>query len=458
MEGVMMKNKDIYAVAVRKPDKEIAVEIQTHKDLSDKVKLFKLPIFRGMLAFVDSLVVGIKVLNYSASFFEEEEETQNKKKNEKQKSKGKDVEEDFEVEEVIATNNGAGNKAGNKEAAEEAAKKESSSSALFTVLAVLISIVMSVALFMVLPVLITNLLAKVVINQYLLAFIEGVVRLAIFIGYIILASQMNEIKRVFMYHGAEHKTINCIEHGYELSVENVKRQSRQHKRCGTSFMLLVVLISLVFFMIIPGGNLLWRVLSRVLLIPFIAGVSYEFIRLAGKSESKVVHVLSQPGLWMQGLTTKEPDDSMIEVAIKSVEAVFDWRAFLEKNEKKGKAAKSGTTKKNSSYVKQAQDTKKQTPPAKKSSDTKEAPEATAAASETPVQARSEVKASIGGLAYVGKVEDSEKPESAHSNQIGRNRGTAPIGIKPNIQLQSEEEDDDILRALDKYFDEGKKDD
>ncbi len=459
MEGVMMRNRDIYAVAVRKPDQEIAVDIQTYKDFSDKVKLFKLPIFRGMLAFVDSLVVGIKVLNYSASFFEEEEETRNRKRNGKQtKSMGKDVEADFEVEEVSTTKNSSANKAGRKVAAEKSEKKEEGSNTLLTVLAVLISIILSVALFMVLPVLLTNLFSKVITNYHLLALIEGVVRLGIFIGYIILASQMKEIKRVFMYHGAEHKTINCIEHGHELTVENVRWQSRQHKRCGTSFMLLVVLISLVFFMIIPSGNLLWRVLSRVILIPLIAGVSYEFIRLAGKSESKVVHVLSQPGLWMQGLTTKEPDDSMIEVAIKSVEAVFDWRAFLEKNGKKGTAAKGGNKKKNNSNMKQAQGTKKPTPPVKKTSDKKEAPDATAVASETPVKAHNEVKAGIGGLAYVGKVEASEKNVTAPANQIGRNRGTAPIDIKPNIQLHSDEEDDEILRALDKYFDEEKKDD
>lgn len=473
MEGVMMKNKDIYAVAVRKPNKDIVVEIQTHKDFSDKVKLFKLPIFRGMLAFVDSLVIGIKVLNYSASFFEEEEGTQGNKKNERQKkSKSEDIETDFEVEEVSVTNNNAGNKTDKtEEEVIKTEKKEDSSNALLMVLAVLISIVMSVALFMVLPVLLTNLLSKVVANQYVLALIEGVVRLAIFIGYIILASQMKEIKRVFMYHGAEHKTINCIEHGFELTVENVKKQSKKHKRCGTSFMLLVVLISLVFFMILPGGNLLSRVVSRVILIPVIAGVSYEFIRLAGKSESKVVHVLSQPGLWMQGLTTKEPDDSMIEVAIKSVEAVFDWRAYLKKYNKKGSTEKQ-ENKKNGEHrsMKQAQEEKKQTPPAKKTQekkqtppvkstpDEKEAPEATAAALETSVKTRSEVKAGIGGLAYTGKVEASEKNVNAPANQVGRYRRPTPIDIKPNIQLPSDDEDDDILRALDRYFDDGKKDD
>ncbi len=489
MEGVMMKNKDIYAVAVRKPDKEIAVEVNTHKDFSDKVKLFKLPIFRGMLAFVDSLVVGIKVLNYSASFFEEEEEAQTAKKKEKQKnSKSKNAEADFEVEEVTVQQNNSKNHHSKKEEVKKPEKKEENTNALFMALAVLISIIMSVALFMVLPVLLTNLFSKVVTNHYLLAFIEGIVRLAIFIGYIILASQMNEIKRVFMYHGAEHKTINCIEHGYELTVENVKWQSKQHKRCGTSFMLLVVLISLVFFMVIPSGNLVWRILSRVILVPFIAGVSYEFIRLAGKSESKVVNVLSQPGLWMQGLTTREPDDSMIEVAIKSVEAVFDWRAFLEKyngEETKGKAVVSisqGTKGKNSdnkskgqtpaksnpakqsnsnqnalkNSSKPAQD-KKQAAPVIEASDAKKAPEATAAAVESTVKARTEVKAQVGGLAYTGKVE-AEKSTEVHATQIGRNKGTPPVTIKPDIHLNADEEDDDILKALDKYFDEGHKGD
>ena len=487
MEGVMMKNKDIYAVAVRKPDNEIAVEVNTHKDFADKVKLFQLPIFRGMLAFVDSLVVGIKVLNYSASFFEEEEETQTPKKKDKQKkSKDKDSDTDFEVEDVASSYHENDNKADTK-----TVKKEDNSNALFMALAVLISIVMSVGLFMVLPVIVTNLFSKVVTNHYLLAFIEGVVRLVIFIGYIILASQMKEIKRVFMYHGAEHKTINCIENGFELTVENVKWQSKQHKRCGTSFMLLVVLISLVFFMIIPSGNLLWRVLSRIILVPFIAGVSYEFIRFAGKSESKVVNVISQPGLWMQGLTTKEPDDSMIEVAIKSVEAVFDWRAFLEKyrtGDSGAKAAKGKTQQKKAqtnvknstkkqqetkqqptnqeaasskqaaakNNAKTAQEGKKQPASGKVSSQTKEPNKASdiSAAALEESKPRTEIKAQVGGLAYTGKVEAAEKHSEVHPNQLGRNKGIAPVSMKPNIQLKSDEEDDDILKALDKFFDDG----
>ncbi|CUH93655.1 DUF1385 domain-containing protein [Herbinix luporum] len=293
IEGVMMRNKSDYAIAVRKPDNEIIVEKRNHKDFSDKVKLFKLPIFRGILAFVDSMVMGIKVINFSSSFFEEEEV-------QKQKSKNEESEKD---------------------------------NTLLMVLVVAASLAISIGLFMVLPVLISNLFKKLFDdNVFLLYLMEGILRLAIFIGYILAASQMKEIKRVFMYHGAEHKTINCLENGFELTVENVKWQSKAHKRCGTSFMLLVMLISLVFFMILRPPTLYWRILSRILLVPAIAGVSYEFIRLAGKSDNIIVNILSKPGLWMQALTTKEPDDDMIEVAIKSVEAVFDWRSFLETEE------------------------------------------------------------------------------------------------------------------------------
>ena len=134
-----------------------------------------------------------------------------------------------------------------------------------------------------------------------------------------------------MYHGAEHKCINCIEHGMELNVENVRRSSKEHKRCGTSFLLIVMVISILFFMVIRVDNLWLRIVSRIVLIPVIAGVSYEFLRLAGRSESRLVNLLSRPGLWMQGLTTSEPDDSMIEVAIRAVETVFDWRAYLAEN-------------------------------------------------------------------------------------------------------------------------------
>jgi uncharacterized protein YqhQ len=334
MEGVMMKNKDEYAVAVRKPNNEIAIEKSAYQDFSDKAKVFKLPIFRGMLAFVDSMVIGVKVLNYSASFFDEDDnETPTKKEKKLVKKKENKVEEevDFEVEDVSITHGMTDhlNNIDLEDKSDTLNKNVDKSNALLMALAVLISIVMSVTLFMVLPVLLTNLISSFIENRFLIAFIEGIVRLTIFIGYVLLASRLPDIKRVFMYHGAEHKTINCLENGYELTVENVKRQSKEHKRCGTSFMLLVILISLIFFMILPISNLALKVLSRIVLVPFIAGISYEFIRFAGKNDTKLVQLISKPGIWMQGLTTKEPDEKMIEVAIASVGAVFDWKEFLE---------------------------------------------------------------------------------------------------------------------------------
>lgn len=346
IEGVMMKNKDQYAVAVRKPNNEIVVEKNTHKDFSDKVRLFKLPIFRGMLAFVDSLLVGIKVINFSSSFIEEEEEITKEKKS--GKSKGKKTEDkDFVIEEIsIADNVEDTNTDTNRTKENDELKKTDKSDALLMVAAVVLSIGLSVTLFMILPVLVSGLLSNLIKNKFVNTLLEGVLRLVIFIGYVFAASLMPEIKRVFMYHGAEHKTINCLENGFELTVENVKWQSKQHKRCGTSFMLLVMLISLAFFMLIPTQNLWLRILSRVLLVPVIAGVSYEFIRLAGKSESKLVHILSKPGLWLQGLTTREPDDAMIEVAIQSVETVFDWKSFLNDQEMKAPGLKEEKIKKN----------------------------------------------------------------------------------------------------------------
>lgn len=346
IEGVMMKNKDQYAVAVRKPNNEIVVEKNTHKDFSDKVRLFKLPIFRGMLAFVDSLLVGIKVINFSSSFIEEEEEITKEKKS--GKSKGKKTEDkDFVIEEIsIADNVEDTNTDTNRTKEKDELKKTDKSDALLMVAAVVLSIGLSVTLFMILPVLVSGLLSNLIKNKFVNTLLEGVLRLVIFIGYVFAASLMPEIKRVFMYHGAEHKTINCLENGFELTVENVKWQSKQHKRCGTSFMLLVMLISLAFFMLIPTQNLWLRILSRVLLVPVIAGVSYEFIRLAGKSESKLVHILSKPGLWLQGLTTREPDDAMIEVAIQSVETVFDWKGFLNDQEMKASGIKEEKIKKN----------------------------------------------------------------------------------------------------------------
>ncbi|ROR31517.1 uncharacterized protein YqhQ [Mobilisporobacter senegalensis] len=295
IEGVMMKNKDVYAVAVRKPGKEIAIEKSTFVSISEKYKLFKLPIFRGILAFIESMMIGMKTLTFSASFYEEEEI-----------------------------------KPGKIETAFTKVFKEKAEKIVmgFTIL---LSIVMAIGIFMLLPFFIAEFFQSHIESQVTLAIIEGFIRILIFITYVVAISQMKDIKRVFQYHGAEHKTINCIEHGLELTVENVRIQSKEHKRCGTSFMLIVMFFSILFFLFIRTDTVWLRVIIRLLLVPVIAGVSYEFIRLAGKSDSKLVGILSKPGLWLQGLTTKEPEDDMIEVAIQSVEAVFDWKAYLAEN-------------------------------------------------------------------------------------------------------------------------------
>ena len=289
MEGVMMKNGDRYAVAVRKPDQEISVESFDYKGIIKNETLKKAPIIRGVLNFIDSLVLGMRSLMYSASFFEDEEENQKKSES------------------------------------EDSGKKENEGMGL----TVVFSIILAVGIFMVLPYYISLLFQRFIASKTVLAVIEGVIRLAIFVGYVVIISLMEDIKRVFMYHGAEHKCINCIEHGMELTVENVRKSSRQHKRCGTSFLLFVMIVSIIFFAFIKVDSGVLRLLLRLALIPVIAGVSYEFIRLAGRSDNVIVNFLSKPGLWLQNLTTKEPDDEMIEVGIASVEAVFDWKSYVE---------------------------------------------------------------------------------------------------------------------------------
>lgn len=318
MEGVMMRNGDKYAVAVRKPDKEIVVEKKDYKGVVDS-KWNKIPLVRGVISFVDSLILGMSTLMFSASFFEEEEEEKPKKK------KGKQAEEKILTEEDI------------KKQEEKAARQEK---AMMTGV-LIFSIVMAIAIFMILPYYLSAALQKVVDNQTVVSIFEGIIRLVIFIAYILLISRMKDIQRVFMYHGAEHKCINCIEHGLDLTVENVKKSSKEHKRCGTSFLVFVVVISIILYLFIRVDSHALRVIIRLLLIPVIAGVSYELLRAAGRHDNAVMRVLSKPGMWMQQLTTKEPDEDMIEVGIASVEAVFDWRAYQKENFGKEFAAENG---------------------------------------------------------------------------------------------------------------------
>lgn len=297
MEGVMMKNQDDYAVAVRKPDKDIEVKVSKY-NAGTKFKLLrKMPIFRGVFSFIDSLVLGMTTLTYSASFFEEEEEKASEKEGLSEEEKKKLQAKEKREESVLMGGT------------------------------VFFSIVMAVAIFFALPYFLSTFFHKVIDSEMVIALLEGLIRLAIFIAYIVAISFVPDIKRVFMYHGAEHKCINCIEHGLELNLENVRKSSKLHKRCGTSFLLIVMLISIIFFMFIQVDSKILRLVLRLVLIPVIAGVSYEFIRLAGRYDNWFVNLISQPGLWMQRLTTKEPEDDMIEVGMASVEAVFDWKQW-----------------------------------------------------------------------------------------------------------------------------------
>ena len=307
MEGVMMKNQEKYAVAVRKPDQEIVVETSTYEGLIKNKKIRNMPILRGVFSFIESLVLGMKTLTFSASFFEEEED---------EKSGSRKAEKRAGAKKPAPTE-------------EEQKKKEKRQENALMGGTVAISIVLAVAIFMVLPYYISVFFQRFITSQTLLALLEGVIRLTIFIGYVAAISLMPDIKRVYMYHGAEHKCINCIEQGMDLTVENVRKSSRLHKRCGTSFLLIVMLISIVFFLFIRVDNRILQLLLRLVSIPVIAGVSYEFIRLAGRSDHMLVNLFSKPGLQLQRITTREPDDSMIEVGIASVEAVFDWKAYVK---------------------------------------------------------------------------------------------------------------------------------
>lgn len=294
IEGVMMKNMDRYAVSVRKPDGKIETKVEECVSFAEKHPLFKLPILRGMVNFLESMVIGMQTLNYSASFYEDEEEQTEEKT------------EQF-LEKLLG----------------EKAEK------VIMGIVLVFSLAISIGLFMILPYIASEAAGKLIHNEYGILLMEGVIRIAIFLGYIVLISQMEDIKRVFMYHGAEHKTINCLEAGVELTPENVDNYSRLHKRCGTSFIFIVMIISMVFFFFIRVDTIWLRIVLRLLFLPLVAGVSYEFIRLAGSSDHPLVQIFSKPGLALQKLTTKEPDHSMIEVAIASVEGVFDWREYLD---------------------------------------------------------------------------------------------------------------------------------
>lgn len=297
IEGVMMRNSDRYAVAVRRPDGEIEIKKDTYEGIIKSPVLKKTPFLRGIFAFIDSLVLGMSTLSYAASFYELDEE-------------------DLAQKEQMSD--------------EEKVRNDRKEKIQMTIL-MIVSLILAVGIFTMLPYFLAALFRKLTDSAFLIALMEGVLRLAIFVGYLLAISCMQDIRRVFMYHGAEHKCINCIEHGMELTVENVRKSSREHKRCGTSFLLYVVILSIIIFFFIRVESPVQRILIRLLLVPVIAGASYEIIRIAGRGDNALVRAISRPGMWLQNLTTREPDDDMIEVGIAAVESVFNWRKFLEDN-------------------------------------------------------------------------------------------------------------------------------
>lgn len=372
LEGVMMKNKDHYAVAIRKPDNQIEVKKDEFHSVGAKNKLFRLPLLRGVVVFVESLVLGIRTLTYSSSFYEEREE--------------------------------------------EGAQASKAKETLMDVGVVVLSVFMAVLVFILLPLLLSRLLGHLVHSGMLQLFLEGVLRIAMFVAYVAMIAKTEDVKRIFMYHGAEHKCINCVEHGEELTVANVRRQSRRHKCCKTSFLLVVMLISFVFFMFIRVRTAWLRYLLRIVLVPVIAGISYELIRLAENGDNKVFAVFGKPGLFMQGLTTREPDDSMVEVAIASVEAVFDWKAFQEKA---GIAKKRAREKKREFFGEAGKELEK--------------------VGEVPKDELTSLDRLFDASAIRAvSVEEEDAVAAARENR------------ETNV-LREEEEEDEILRALDRFF-------
>ncbi len=394
LEGVMMKNQNRYAVVVRKPDNQIEVKTEEYRSAGERIALFRLPIFRGMAAFAESLMLGIRTLTYSAGFSEGDEQ-------QNEASRRRDAFADVGV--------------------------------------AVLSVLLAVIVFILFPLFLSGLIGKITGSGTVQLLIEGVLRIAMFVVYVALISRVNEIKRVFMYHGAEHKCINCVEQGEELTVANVKHQSRRHRRCGTSFLLVVMLVSFVLFMLIRVRTVWLRYVLRIVLVPFIAGLSYEFIRLAGNSDSRLISLLGRPGLWLQGLTTREPDDSMIEIAILSVELVFDWNKYQEeagiaKRRKRERRLSGGGN-----------------------------PDQRTTASSGSVNAGSG-KEELSLLDRMSlekagrKNEGTPVPAALEGTAAGENHEVSKKKVQAgsgrnvmNSMNVSEEDDDEILRALDKFF-------
>lgn len=299
MEGIMMRHKDKYSIAVRRPDQGIELKVEDYKCIFGKAGFLKWPIIRGVVSFVDSLVVGTKCLMYSAEIAGDEEDIKKNASLSEEERQAKKAKEDRQFKWLLYVT-------------------------------VAISIAVSIGAFMLLPYVLASFCRKLGASEFVVTVVEAFVKLFLFMGYMLLISRMKDIQRTFMYHGAEHKCINCVEHGLPLTVENVMASSRQHKRCGTSFLFLVMLVSIFLhfiFVLAPGY---WvRLFGRLLMVPVVAGISFEMIQWAGRTDNKLAQILSKPGFAMQKLSTKEPTPDMVEVAIAAVEAVFDWRTYLK---------------------------------------------------------------------------------------------------------------------------------
>ena len=283
IEGVMMRGSDGIATAVRTEQGEIVVEKNEYTSYTKKNKFVGLPIIRGFIALIESLIIGVKTLNYSASFFEEEGEPSG-------------------LDKVI-----------------QKMFKEKSNDVIMGI-SLIISLALSVGLFFILPTLVANLFSKLGVNTMGMNIVEGIIRVLIFLLYVYLIGKMEDIKRVYEYHGAEHKTIFCYESDIELTPENASKFGRLHPRCGTNFLFLVMIVSIIVFSLTGWNSIGERIMYRIILLPLISGVSYEIIRWMGKSKSDLAKILSYPGLKLQNLTTREPDLSQLEVAIKALKA------------------------------------------------------------------------------------------------------------------------------------------
>lgn len=373
IEGVMMRYKDKYAVTVRKPNGEMETKQDTYVSLVERLHLSRVPIIRGVFSFIDSLILGFSTLMYSSSFYDEEPEPSDTQPSAKVTQSCETAEgaqtakSDTESVQAEGTQTAQANaesvqtakanvegaqtaKTKTEDMQTETEEKESMQTEAVTadpkktkksafwddlmmLVTVVLALVIAVGLFMILPFLISDFFARFIDSSWVIGILEGVVRILIFMAYIIVIALMPDVKRTYMYHGAEHKSINCIEHGDELTPENAMKYSRFHKRCGTSFLFFVIFISVIvfilFFQIFPVENRLLKIIIRLLLVPVIAGVSYEIIQWAGRHNSKLSDIISKPGLFLQRFTTAEPDESMLECAIASIEAIYDWRAFQE---------------------------------------------------------------------------------------------------------------------------------